>query len=311
MSPDRKKVPVVDRRPVGDLSSLLAARAAAARRVFGASEREELLAYLRSRLNADGGFAGRSPVSDLYYTVFGLEGVVALGGSLPPRKVQSYVDAFGDGQDLDFVHLTCLARCRARLPRLVTHMDAEQAILRRLEGFRSEDGGYHAVPHNPLASAYSCFLAFLAYEGFEVPVPRPHDLVRSLHMLRREDGSFSNEPEAESGNAPATAAAMLLGKHLGEPVSPVAMDWLLARCGPQGGFHATPQARLPDLLSTATALLALVAVGADLDGVRERCLDFVEALWADDAGFRGHAADPASDCEYTFYGLLALGCLGT
>ena len=35
--------------------------------------------------------------------------------------------------------------------------------------------------------------------------------------------------------------------------------------------------------------------------------DFVESLWDDDGGFRGHPSDPVTDCEYTFYGLLAMG----
>ena len=41
----------------------------------------------------------------------------------------------------------------------------------------------------------------------------------------------------------------------------------------------------------------------------ERCLDFVDSLWNADGGFHGNWTDDYLDCEYTFYGLLALGHL--
>jgi len=47
----------------------------------------------------------------------------------------------------------------------------------------------------------------------------------------------------------------------------------------------------------------------ELDGVRPRCLDFIDSLWSSRGGFRGHQGDETLDCEYTFYGLLALGNL--
>jgi hypothetical protein len=66
---------------------------------------------------------------------------------------------------------------------------------------------------------------------------------------------------------------------------------------------------MPDLLSTATALHALAALHADIDHLREPCLDFVDTLWTSTGGFYGSWADDTLDCEYTYYGLLALGHL--
>ena len=271
--------------------------------------KESIVSFLKSRLNRDGGFTGRGGGSDLYYTVFGIECLLALTGSLPIRKLESYVGSFGDGDGLDFVHLTCLARCRSHLPRMITAMEQEQRMLMRLEGYRSDDGGYHAREASPCASAYACFLAFLSYEGFETAIPAPRDLVRSLQNLRTPDGSFANEPGVGKGSVAATAAASILQVHLGDPVGQGVEDWLLARCDPRGGLLATRDAPGPDLLSTATALQALSAMDADMDAIRAPCVDFVESLWDDSGGFCGHAADPTPDCEYTFYGLLALGNL--
>jgi len=85
--------------------------------------------------------------------------------------------------------------------------------------------------------------------------------------------------------------------------------WLLQRCHERGGFFAAPRAPVPDLLSTATALHALAALHADIGSLREPCLDFVDTLWTSAGGFYGSWADETLDCEYTYYGLLALGHL--
>ena len=56
--------------------------------------------FLLSQLNADGGFRDRDGASDLYYTVFGIEGLVALRADLPAAQIAAYLRGFGDGEDL-------------------------------------------------------------------------------------------------------------------------------------------------------------------------------------------------------------------
>jgi len=46
-----------------------------------------------------------------------------------------------------------------------------------------------------------------------------------------------------------------------------------------------------------------------LQPIQEACLDFVDSLWTSRGGFYGSWADGTLDCEYTYYGLLALGHL--
>ena len=98
-------------------------------------------------------------------------------------------------------------------------------------------------------------------------------------------------------------------RHLESECRPEAGDWLLTQCLPEGGFRATPRAPLPDLLSTATAIHALAGLERPLEPIREPCLDFVDSLWTNRGAFHGHWADDHLDCEYTYYGLLALGHL--
>ena len=184
----------------------------------------------------------------------------------------------------------------------------------RLESFRAADGGYNHVPGAEHGTAYGAFLALGAYEDTGAEVPDPDRLADSLARLRADDGGYAGSPGAATGLVPSTAAAVVTLSALGRTVDAAAVQWLTDRQQPAGGWPAVPGAPTADLLSTATALHALAAAGATLaDDARAAARAFVESLIepadaaADAAGFRGHAADTVADCEYTFYGLLALG----
>ena len=140
-------------------------------------------------------------------------------------------------------------------------------------------------------------------------LPDPLRVVQCLKFLETEDGAWANERNIKTGSTNATAAAVTLLRNLQMPVNPSAAEWLLARCHSVGGFLAMPNAPLPDLLSTATALHALAGMQVPLDPIKERCLDFIDTLWTNEGSFHGHWGEEVLDCEYTFYGLLALGHL--
>ncbi len=263
--------------------------------------------FLRSQLSPEGGFRDRAGRPDLYYTVFGLEGLLALQASLPTPEVSGYLRGFGDGAGLDFVHLVCLARCWAGVTRGMEWPAA--GILERVEQYRTADGGYNQQAGAAHGTAYAAFLAMGAYQDCGATPPNAEGLVASIGQLRAEDGGFANMPLAKHGVTTATAGAATLMRQLGlEPDGRLA-EWLLSRSLPAGGFFATSGAPIPDLLSTATALHALAGLHVPLDGLREPCLDFVDSLWTNRGGFFGHWSDDAIDTEYTYYGLLALGHL--
>jgi prenyltransferase beta subunit len=265
-------------------------------------------AFLRGRLNADGGFQDRSGSSDLYYTVFGLEGLTALQEPLPRQTVTPYLRRFEDGAGLDFIHLACLARCWANLSRDVSEVPAG-AILAHLERHRTADGGYAPAMGAEHGNAYLAFLAVGAYQDLREPIPDPERLAESLQALRAQDGGYANLPGDTHGITTVTAAACLVLKELGAPVDPMLGLWLLDRCHASGGFVATPAAPVPDLLSTATGLHALASLHVPIAGLLEPCLDFVDSLWTNRGGFYGSWVDDTLDSEYTYYGLLALGHL--
>jgi hypothetical protein len=264
--------------------------------------------FIRSRLTADGGFSNRAGEADLYYTLFGLQSLIALRSDVPNETVQPYLRRFGGGEGLDLVHLACLAGCWAALSPADVAPTVRDAIVNRVEMYRTADGGYHATRGSEYGTAYHSLLAMGAYQDLGAPVPAAARILSSLAALKSDDGAFANSPQQTRGSTPATAAAVTILRQLDAPLPSGAAGWLLARCS-EGGFFASPDAPVPDLLSTATALHALTSLDAPLDGIRESCLDFVDSLWTNQGGFYGHWADDVLDCEYTFYGLLALGHL--
>jgi prenyltransferase beta subunit len=247
--------------------------------------------FLKSQ-QVDGAFVDRSSAPDLYYTVFGFESLRALSSELPVESATEYLQSFAcDG--LDLVHLSSLVRCWANVARTPPPEFATAAHA-RLARFQSRN-------------IYESFLLLGAFQ--DLRLEPPPEIPRVVEMLRATDGAYANHRGAARGLTSATAAAIGILRQFGESPSADLGHWLLARRHSSGGFFASPDAPLPDLLSTATALHALASLQVPLDSVREPALDFVDSLLTNRGGFFGSWADDVLDCEYTYYGLLALGHL--
>jgi prenyltransferase beta subunit len=247
--------------------------------------------FLKSQ-QAGGAFVDRSSAPDLYYTVFGFEALRALSLELPTQSATEYLESFAT-EGLDLVHLSSLIRCWANIVRTPPpeFIAAAQAHLAHFES----------------RNIYESFLLLGAFQDLRLEPPR--ELLRTVEMLRAKDGAYANHRGAARGLTSATAAAIGILRQFGESPSPELAQWLLERRHSSGGFFASPDAPIPDLLSTATALHALSSLQVPLDSVREPTLDFVDSLWTNRGGFFGSWADDVLDCEYTYYGLLALGHL--
>lgn len=266
--------------------------------------------FVLSQQQPDGGFADRGGRSDLYYTLFAIESLAALREPAPPATVP-FIRALGAGETLDLVHLACLIRCWVAMPDAAPDPGLRARAAARLLTFRSGDGGYAPTPGASIGTAYACFLAVGALQDLKEPIDDADasELLGCLRGLRAADGAFANQPAMPAGSTPATTATIMVLRQIGSEPDPALADWLLARAHPQGGFSAAPGTPLPDLLSTATGIHALVAMHASIDRVKEPCLDFVDSLWTNRGGFYATWADDALDCEYVYYALLALGHL--
>lgn len=270
---------------------------------------ESVIGFLRSQQNADGAFRDRGGASDLYYTVFGIEALFALRAELPIDALRGCLAGFGAGEGLDFVHLACLARCWAMLPADALERSTRDAILSAIEGHRATDGGYDASRGLARGTVYASFLAVGAYQDLARDIPNREGIMACLAELKARDGGYANQHDLPMGLTPSTAAAVTLLRQFDQPIDPALGDWLLSRAHSEGGFFATPAAPIPDLLSTATALHALAGMQRDFSPVKEKTLDFIDTLWSSQGAFFGSWEDDILDCEYTYYGLLALGHL--
>ena len=246
--------------------------AAASRAFLDRNSRLKVTDFVLSRQNPDGGFRGRGSDSDLYYTVFAAASLKALGHPVPAFRIWKYCRSFGLGEELDLAHLVCLIRLRMAFP-----------MRRRTRRRLSEQLQKHSA-----ASAYGLFLKLLAGDD-----PGAADA--------------AHEERAVSPGDPTTTLAASLVVHRQNEDETAGI--LLTRAAVSGGFKPTDQIEVPDLLSTATALFALTTAGIALDEIQVPCFQFVESLWRDSGGFAGHCDDAFEDAEYTFYALLAIGCL--
>jgi len=270
--------------------------------------RDLVAGFLRSAITADGGVADRDGRADLYYTVFGLEGLIALQEPLPLDRVIPYLQRFGDGGGLDFVHLACLVRAWAAVAPNLAGVPVE-ALGDALRRFSSADGAFAQTPGAERGTLYASYLALGALQDLRAPLPDAERITTLAAASRAADGGYGNQAGDRHGLTTTTAAAVLLLHELDVAPDPHLGMWLLDRCHEGGGFFATPAAPVPDLLSTATALHALSVLKTPIDALQEPCLDFVDSLWTNRGGFFGSWADDMLDVEYTYYGLLALGHL--
>lgn len=277
--------------------------------VLGAEAAALVETFIRSTQRENGGFADRAGKSDLYYTSFALDALTALQVALPEEQLRSYLESFGTGDDLDFVHLCCLARLWSVLEKNVPAIDG---ILDHLERkYRTyEDGGYNQTPGAGTGSSYGALLAYGAYSDHGREIPELSRLVEeSLPALATPEGAWVNDRNLPVPNVPSTAAAVSLYRNFRQPIPAATGEWLLESRHSQGGFMAFPGAPMPDLLSTAVALHALDGLQVSYRDAVEPCLDFIDSLWTAAGGFHGNWNDEELDLEYTYYGLLALGHL--
>ena len=261
--------------------------------------------FLNKR-NPDGGFRGKGPQSDLYYTGFALMSLNALKQMPTIPNLPDFLDRFDHDNTLDLAHLAALIRCR----RLLNQLNPSQidALIGQLQTFRCQDGAYHHLCARAEGSAYGCFLALGAYQDAGRDLPDAEVIIDCLKKLNTA-GGYCNESSLPLISTPGTAAAVTTLIGLGQSVNPRAADWLLRSRDAQGGFKVMPAAPVADLLSTAVALHALRLMNIDMSPIRSADLTFVTDLWDPTIGFCQNRIDPLSDCEYSFYGLLSLGHL--
>ena len=116
-------------------------------------------------------------------------------------------------------------------------------------------------------------------------------------------GAWSKGQEVRTTNAVCCVLAMQ--HQMGLQTDATAVEWLQKRQDETGGFYASEQAPIPDLLSTAVALFTLRLLEIHV----KDATPFIQAHGLDNGGVAPTLYDDYSDVEYVFYGLLALGSI--
>ncbi len=269
-----------------------------------------LSSYMTERMTAAGGFKNRADRADLYYSLFGLSCCHVLG-IRPDIAATSAWLAAQKSDSMSLINLSSLAKCLSVMPLLggewLQRADADW-IVSELQKFRTSDGGF-SYDGEGRGFPYAAFLAMNILQDTGNSFDNPDQLIASLKKCQKADGRFFNPESSSTGLLLSTVAGLLTLRQLTGDVCPKGISWIISQFDQHGGFKADPAAELPDMLSTAVALFALRVCGIDMAPFRQPARDFVELHWLDSGTFCATLLDEKGDCEYAYYGLLALGAL--
>lgn len=248
--------------------------------------RGQISAFVESRQEESGGFIGRADKPDLYYSLFGfwLSSALDLTDMIEKHKnyilnsIQNPPDGIIDQMALMLISsgLNPDERPQSFFP-----------LLRKL-----------SVQRNKINFSYSFFLLMLLLDA-QQRHKWLYNFIAPIWLLFYRP----------SGNIPCSMiASMILVKKRVKISIKSEQSRLLSYYRKGSGFRAFTNIDECDMLSTAVSLFALKESNYDLSIIAPDCLDFIERNYSSGAFLAGNG-DMFADLEYTFYGLLALGCL--
>jgi len=281
--------------------------------------REEVLKFLVSQQNPDGGFHDRGGRSDLYYSLFGGlmlsawgvgHGVKGIGsedrsqktgdwrqdtgaaflelveGTI--QKLKQFIAGQSNADVPGFIEKCCLILLQKELK---TGRNSQiKALISLGKSFWNERHSINIL--------YRSFVLFLTLDAV---LPFRKILKVGAKKMVARTRIDQHSPCSE------VAAKVFLQKMMNEDGSED-LELLKSFACETGGFKAFAHLENADMLSTAVALFALNYSDCDLRLLKPVCLDFIGQNFSDGAFLSGDG-DPTADVEYTFYGLLALGVL--
>ena len=285
--------------------------------------RNKHVSYILSCQNPDGGFYGRDPESDLYYTGFALRSLLILNALDTPtcEKVGTFLSQRLHSQTslVDFfslVYSAVIVSMGGGPDVFASSGDWTESIGAFLASLRGADGGFGKVPGGKESSTYMSFLALLCHQLIGKKIAAPESLVAFVHSRLRTDGGFVEYgPMRKSGTNP-TAAGMGILRAIAPQLLQGDMknnliNFYKGMMGDENGFKANHRIPFCDVLSTFTSLWSLT----ELDALDELPLDkisqYVLSTGNIQGGFHGGSWDAGKDVEYSFYALGALALLAS
>ena len=276
--------------------------------------REEVLQFLISQQNPDGGFKDRGGRSDLYYSLFGGLMLGALGKGhwakgmesedwrletgepLPEReavegailKLKKFIAGQQNSEIPGFIEKCCLVLLQKELK---TGRNSQiKALISLGKSFWEE--------RQSINISYRSFVLFLTL-----------DAILSFRRILKTGAKRMLARTTVDQHSPCSeVAARVFLRKMMDRNGLEDQELLKSFACEAGGFKAFAHLNNADMLSTAVALFALNYADCDLRLLKPACLDFIQSNFAEGAFLSGDE-DPTKDVEYTFYGLLSLGVL--
>ena len=292
--------------------------------------------FLKSKMHTDGGFIDRSGTDDPYYSVFGYTLTYVFDIESEISREVAFLQRWEEKNDIDFVHAISLVRCYYLLEaikwsnllgkfskslakatfiqkivgkKIANKLRKEhKQLLKIITNYKATDQGFnHLKTSAENASVYANFLVYGLFEDLYFSKNWRKKIVESCNILRIENGSFVNHPQSKHGVSSTTAAGIVLLNSQKYAIFD-SVNWLKEQILPNGGFLAGEDVPVADVLSTATSMFALNITNSIDSKIKSNAIEFINMHWDDSGGFFGSIADQIPDVEYTFYGLLAIGC---
>ena len=250
----------------------------------------ELFSAVKSLQCPDGGFCGLDGKPDLYYSYFAVFMLEACGFEYDADLLLKWVRSeFPESHGVDRICAQLLLLRAKELSRGAARFSLLKSLLQI----------------GP-ADSYKIFLTSLLMEEL-LPAVLCRFLIRRAAASTLRKRRVSDDFNALS--TPVAAVCLLLASESGDAAAKERMQILLSqRHRSSGGYCSAPGAHA-DLLSTAVVLFVNVFCGNAV-AVDKNDSAFIELCWQDDRLFSSAPDQTQGDLEHTFYGLLALGCLG-
>ena len=248
----------------------------------------QLVEFITSRQDDNGGFRDRSDRSDLYYSVFGYWLGEALNLDQVLEKHKVYIRNLNHDSLPGAVDRLSFMLIRKGLFR----NEKKNSLLSLIKTAFMEPG--------KSAFSYRIFLFMLAID--------PNETGRRIFSFFLRIWLYFYKP---TGSMPCSVLSALIFVKSSTGLDVEKEKRKLITYHVEGsGFKAFDHMRTCDLLSTAVALFVLREADHDLRLITPDCLHFIEMNYKSGAFLPGNG-DMIPDLEYTFYGLLALGSLVT
>jgi hypothetical protein len=268
--------------------------------------------YIESQMTRHDLFMNKSGGEDIYYTAFGWMLSYLFGIKIRCEQARRQLQNLTADRS-DLIRYAAYIRSEMLLDLLSGNYGRllMKAIVpatgTETPAFSSSKVGmpaFSSFPHDDCHSPYSTFIRLSLSEDMNCKIRNKKEITASLAAYRVPAGGYSNMAGNDTASVNATSAALSVKGQLEGYALNDDVDYLYRSQDDSGGFFASENTPLPDILSTATALFVLNCYGI---APRVDPRHFIEAHWLESGGFASVLFEETSDIEYTFYGLLALG----